>query len=165
MRLRSSLPVETSRRPTSKDSLSVKDLEVFRHVRNYGQTETGVISLHCIMGKCLLRVSSANPKLKHVNYPAKTCAMLSFMMLKNFHFICSQLTHWSQNWCVLAVGSDRLSNPSTHWFQFVWCILTIPLKECLRRIAWPYSSVRCPPPWAAYRGRWRYGVSKLKAEL
>jgi len=36
------LPIESSSRPTSKDSLSVRDLEVFRHVRYYGKTEKQV---------------------------------------------------------------------------------------------------------------------------
>jgi hypothetical protein len=31
----------------------------------------------------------------------------------------------------------------------VQCSLTIALKECLRRMACPYRSVLCPPPWAA----------------
>ena len=51
-------------------------------------------------------------------------------------------------------------------------LLTIPLKECCRRIAWPYSRVLWPPPWAACgeRGqavsaRARRGHSEGKAFL
>lgn len=37
--------------------------------------------------------------------------------------------------------------------------LTISLKECRSSMAWPYSRVRCPPPWAACRTGW--GRSEL----
>lgn len=48
-------------------------------------------------------------------------------------------------WTAVSVRPSFLMNGES-WHLHV---LTIPLKECLRRIAWPYSRVLWPPPCAA----------------